>query len=68
MASRAWAFSDKRAFVEQHAGRRLVAAPDPAAQLVQLGEAEALGMFDHHDRRVRHVNADFNDGGGDEDF
>ena len=39
--------------VEQQAGGRPVAAPDPAAQLVKLGEAEALGVLDHHDRRVR---------------
>ncbi len=39
---------------------------DAAAQLVQLGEAEALGMFDHHDGRVRHVDADLHDGGRDE--
>ena len=48
----------QRRLVEQQAGRGLVAAADAAAQLVQLGEAEALGMLDHHDRRVRHVDAD----------
>ena len=36
----------------------LLAAPDPAAQLVELGEAEALGMLDHHQRRIGHVDAD----------
>jgi hypothetical protein len=29
---------------EQHADRALVAAPDPPAQLVELGEPEAVGM------------------------
>ncbi len=54
----------ERPLVEQDAGRGLVAAPDTAAQLVQLRQPEALGMFDHHDRRIRHVDADFDDGGG----
>ena len=57
----------ERVLVEQHAGRRLRAAPDAAAQLVQLGQAEALGMLDDHDGGVRHVDADLDDGGGDED-
>ena len=35
-----------------------VAAPDAAAQLVELGEAEALGALDDHQRRVGHVDAD----------
>ena len=38
--------------------RRARAAPDPAAQLVQLRQAEALGVLDHHHRRVGHVDAD----------
>src|SRR5678815_2088754 len=33
-------------------------APDAPAQLVQLGKAEALRAFDHHQRRIRHVHAD----------
>ena len=45
----------------------LRAAADAAAQLVQLGETEALGMFDDHDRGLRHVDADLDDGGGHED-
>ncbi len=56
----------ERGPVEQQAGRRLVAAPDPAAQLMELGEAEALGVLDHHDRGVGHVDADLDDGGGDQ--
>ena len=48
----------QRRLVEQQAGRGLVAAPDAAAQLVQLGEAEALGVLDDHDRRGGHIDAD----------
>jgi hypothetical protein len=40
------------------------APPHPPAQLVQLGQPEALGVLDHHERGVRHVDADFDDGGG----
>ena len=36
----------------------LRAAPHAAAQLVELGEAEAVGLLHDHDRRVRHVDAD----------
>ena len=52
--------------VHQHtvAGDR--AAPDPAAQLVQLGQPEALGIFDNHQAGVGHVDAHFDDGGGDQ--
>ena len=32
--------------------------PDAAAELVELREAEALGVLDDHQRRVRHVDAD----------
>ena len=33
---------------------------------MQLREAEALGMLDHHDGRFRHVDADLDHGGGDQ--
>ena len=33
---------------------------------MELGEAEALGVFNQHERGVRHVDADLDDGGGDE--
>ena len=33
-------------------------APDAAAQLVELGEAEALGALDDDQRRVGHVDPD----------
>ena len=63
---RARAASPSGALVEQQAGRTRRAAPDPAAQLVQLREAEALGVLDHHDRRLGHVDADLDHGGGDQ--
>jgi len=31
----------------------MLAAADPTAQLVQLRQAEVLGVLDHHDGRVR---------------
>ena len=34
---------------------------------MKLGQAEALGVFDDHDGGVGDVDADFDDGGGDED-
>src|SRR6266542_2471431 len=34
----------------------------PPAQLMQLRQAEALGVFDQHDRGVRHVHADLDHG------
>jgi hypothetical protein len=33
---------------------------------VELGEAEALGVLDDDDGGVGHVDADLDDGGGDE--
>src|SRR2546421_338627 len=38
----------------ENAIRRLRSASDAAAQLMQLREAEALGVVDQHDRRVRY--------------
>ena len=38
----------------------------PAAQLVQSAQAVALGVLDDHDRCVRHVHTDLDDGGGDQ--
>ena len=43
---------------EQQAQRVVAAAPDAAAQLVQLGDAVALGVLDEHHGRVRDVDAD----------
>ena len=42
------------------------AAPDPAAQLVELREAEPVGALDDHHRRRRHVDADLDHGRADE--
>jgi hypothetical protein len=50
-----------RAMSQQDAGRTAGAVADAAAQLVQLCEAEALGVLDHHDGRRRHVDADLDD-------
>ena len=44
----------------------MLAAPDATAQLVQLGDAEALGVLDEHYGRVGDVDADLDDGRGDE--
>ena len=46
------------ACVEQHAVGTVRAPADAAAQLVQLREAEALGVLHQHHGRVRHVDAD----------
>src|SRR6266852_4868610 len=46
----------------------LRAAADASAKLVKLSEAEALGVLDDHDGGVGDVDADFDDGGGDEDL
>ena len=43
------------------------AAANPPAQLVQLRQPEPLGVLDEHHGRVRHVHADLDDGGRDED-
>ena len=52
---------------EQQAVALVGAAADAPAELVELRESEAVGAFDHHHRRVRDVDADFDDGGRDED-
>ena len=40
---------------------------DSSAQLMELGEAELLGVEDDHKGRLRHVDADLDDGCGDEE-
>ena len=52
---------------EEDAVGLFVAAADATTELVELGEAEAVGMFDDHGGGVGDVDADFDDGGGDED-
>src|SRR5882762_3744605 len=46
----------------------LRAAADAAPKLVELGEAKALSVLDDHHGGVGDVDADFHDGGGDEDL
>ena len=58
----------ERRLVEQHAEALARAAADAAAQLMQLGEAEALGVLDHHDVGVGHVDPDLDHGRRDEDL
>ena len=53
--------------VQQNAGALRRAAPNAPAQLMQLGEAEPLGMLDDHDAGRRHVDADFDDRGRHQD-
>ena len=48
----------QRIVVQQDAEALLGATSHPAAQLVQLRQPESLGVFDHHQRRVRHIDAD----------
>jgi len=57
---------EPRAAIVRHASRRhqdavrfLRAAADAPAKLVQLCQAEALGMLDHHHGGVGYVHADF---------
>jgi len=42
---------------QQDTGGRLAAAPDPTAQLMQLGEPEPLCLFNDHDGCSRDVHA-----------
>ena len=44
-----------------------MAAPHPAPQLVELGEAELVGAIHHHRVGVRHVEARFHDHRRDQD-
>ena len=45
----------------------VLAARHPAAELVQLADAEPVGVHDHHDRGVGDVDADLDDGRGHQD-
>ncbi len=53
----------QRTLIQQQAGAGRRAAADPAAQLMQLRQPEPLGVLDHHQRRIRDIDADFDDGG-----
>ena len=50
----------------QEADPRPAAPPHPPAQLVELRDAEAIRLLDDHDGRVRHVDAQLDDGGRDQ--
>ena len=52
--------------VHEQAGAALAGAADPAAQLVQLREPEALGVLDQHHVGGAHVDADLDDRGRDQ--
>ena len=52
--------------IKQHAGRCRSTPPHAPAQLVQLAQAKALGVVDHHERGVGHVHAYFNYRGADQ--
>ena len=39
-------------------------APDTAAQLVELGQAEVIGAFNQHDSGIGHIHTYLNNGGG----
>ena len=56
----------RRRVGEQVAPRPVRAATDPAAELVQLEQPEAVGVLDDHHRRVRDVDADLDDRGRDQ--
>ena len=51
---------------EEDAVALMGAAPDAAPELVELAEAEAVGIFDDHEAGVGNIDADLNDGGGHE--
>ena len=52
--------------IQQHTGRGRRTAPDPAAQLVQLRQAKALGMLNDHERGIGHIHTHLNHGGADQ--
>ena len=53
----------QRGGVEQQASARPVPPADAPAQLMELGQAEPLRMFDDHDGRLGNVDADLDHGG-----
>ena len=56
----------RRRLGDQQAQPGAAAPADPAAQLVQLRDAEAVGVQHDHHGGVRHVHADLDHGGGDQ--
>src|SRR6185369_13207935 len=53
---------------QKYAETLLGATSDTSAQLMKLRQSESLGMFDHHHRRIRNVNADLDHCRRDEDL
>ena len=51
---------------DEHAERRHLAAPDAAAELVELREPEPIRALDDHHRRLGHVDPDLDDRRADE--
>src|SRR5690349_1884693 len=47
----------ERLLVEEETGGMFGAASDASPQLMKLCQTETLGVFDHHDRRLRYVDA-----------
>src|SRR5579863_2544905 len=64
----ALAFFGDFAAGHQDAERFCGPAADAAAELVKLGQTEALGVLDHHYGCVGHVDANFYDGGRDQNL
>ena len=56
----------QRWVVEQDAGALARASTYPASQLMELRQAEAFGLLDHHDRGVRHIDPDLDNRCGDQ--
>jgi len=50
----------------EDAGRWIFSPPDASAELVKLRQSKALGVVDENDGGVGDVDADFDDGGGDQ--
>ena len=44
--------------MKQNAEGFLAAPPHPAPKLVELGKAEAFGLFDDHQSGIRHIDTD----------
>ena len=51
---------------DEYAVGLFLSASDSSAQLMELGESEALGVFNYHKAGARHVDSDLDDGGGDQ--
>src|ERR1700685_1867232 len=50
---------------DEHTSGFFAPSANPTAKLVELSQAKAIGVFDKHHGCVRHVQADFDDGGRD---